>query len=178
VTDLTIPCRGLSFALIRTYRSAHRSRGDAFGHGWSFTYAKRVERDGDQILYHDGKGRTYRLHREPRSHRYIAARELYAVLVIEEDKVELRHAVGLVLSFEKFDVGGRLLAIRDRNGNTLKFEHSNHALHVTDSFGRLVTFTYKGGRIVQLSDYGGRVWEYNYDQRMEQAKRPFGRESP
>jgi hypothetical protein len=162
VTDLTIPGRGLSFELIRTYR-AHPRHDNAFGHGWSFTYAKRVEREGDGILYHDGEGRTHRLHRDAQSHHYSAPHELYAVLTIEGEKIVLRQPSGLVFVFEDFDDGGHLLVMEDRNGNTLRFERASHALRVIDPLGHVFTFHYHQHRIVDVQDYAGRTWHYRYD---------------
>lgn len=62
-------------------------------------------------------------------------------------------------------VVARLLSITDRNGNalTLSYNPSNQLSTVTDSIGRTVlTFTWSGSRIIQVTDLAGRKVTYAY----------------
>jgi hypothetical protein len=65
VFDIAVPGRGLSFQFVRKYRSALCEEAGPLGRGWTFSYAKRVEREGNDILYHDGFGRVHRFAGNP-----------------------------------------------------------------------------------------------------------------
>jgi YD repeat-containing protein len=81
----------------------------------------------------------------------------------------IREKNGLTYTFESVDgavVGSRakLLAIADRNGNTLALSYTGGALSaVTDGLGRSLTFAYTSGRITKVGDGTGWRWRYGYD---------------
>ena len=60
VVDVMIPGRNLSFQFVRKYRSGHRDHLGPLGRGWTFTYSRCLVRQGKDILYFDGQGRTHR----------------------------------------------------------------------------------------------------------------------
>src|SRR5213078_5368933 len=60
VIDCSLPGRGVSFKFVRKYSSASHHQVGALGRGWTFNYAKTLEKEGDDILYHDGLGRKHR----------------------------------------------------------------------------------------------------------------------
>src|SRR5437660_7701460 len=59
VMDFGLPARGISFQFIRKYRSANHQAVGAMGRSWTFTYEKSLEKEGDNVLYHDGLGRIH-----------------------------------------------------------------------------------------------------------------------
>lgn len=63
-----------------------------------------------------------------------------------------------------FGSDGRLLGIRDRYGNQIKFEHTTFngqpvISKITDTVGRVVTLTYSASQVTVTAP-GGRVWRY------------------
>jgi YD repeat-containing protein len=169
VVDVTIPGRGVSFQFIRKYSSSRHKEIDSLGHGWTFTYAKRLEREGKDILYHDGEGRIHRFTHQPGKNHYRSPDGLYAVLIGESEKSEiekfvLRQRFGTTYKFEEPADGGRLLAIEDRNGNALNFKYTKDALRVSDPLGHQITLTFHQHRVVRVQDHADRVWHYNYNE--------------
>ena len=59
-TDLKLPGRGLDFKFIRAYRSSLGGHIGLLGRGWSSSIAKKIEREGNDIIYHDGSGQVYK----------------------------------------------------------------------------------------------------------------------
>src|SRR4051812_10875648 len=91
VTDMALMGRGISFRFIRKHCSSRCQGVDPLGRGWTFTYAKRIERQGHGILYHDGLGRTHRFTRALLNDDFISPPGFYAVLRDENGKLLLRH---------------------------------------------------------------------------------------
>ena len=75
---------------------------------------------------------------------------------------EYRYADG---SLMRFDSGGKLTAIVDRNFNTTTLSYTSGRLtQVTDAVGRSISFQYDGsGRITRATDPIGRSWNYTYE---------------
>ena len=93
----------------------------------------------------------------------------------DDGKYHIRERNGLVYLFASVTAPGglpsassavlaRLLSITDRNGNSLTLSYNGALLNtVTDSLGRTVlSFTWAGNRISQVSDYSGRSVKYAY----------------
>lgn len=78
-------------------------------------------------------------------------------------------------SVETYDLAGNLLKIVDRDGNwqTLAYSVATTAttvaafpgllIKVTDNFGNVISFTYKGSKLMSLTDPVGNVTTYAYD---------------
>jgi RHS repeat-associated protein len=79
----------------------------------------------------------------------------------------IREKNGLTYTFES--VAGtsgqqaKLLSIQDRNSNTLTLAYPAGKVTVTDGLGRVLTLTYTGSRISEMSDWTGRKHQYSYD---------------
>jgi YD repeat-containing protein len=123
-----------------------------------------MERVDEGILYHDGLGRTHRFTRMPGRNDLVSPDGFYAVLTAEDERVLLKQRFGTVFVFGAPEAGGYLLAIEDRNGNALTFEHTKEAIRVADSLDRRMTIAFDRGRIVEVRDHAGRAWRYDYDQ--------------
>lgn len=162
VTDCQLPGRGISFAFKRIYRSTgHRSLGE-MGRGWTFTYAKRLERDDDTLVYHDGFGRVHRF-TDCGEGRYAAPAGFYSVLETDGERCQLKQRFGDVLVFDDPGLGGRLRAVQDRNGNALKFTQDDDALMVDDALGHRIHIAFADGLLARCTDHTGRAWNYIYD---------------
>ena len=164
VTDVTLPGRGPSFTFVRKYRSArHDDETGELGRGWTFAYAKRLVGDGRDVLYHDGFGRVHRFTASGRL-RYGSPNGFYSVLARRAARMVLTQRYGESLVFASPERGGRLLALRDRNGNTLAFRYQSDGVRITDALGREVRLALAGGRIVECRDHTRRAWNYRYDE--------------
>ncbi len=165
VVDVALPGRGLSIQFIRKYRSALQQTLGPFGRGWTFTYAKRLEKSKDHhLLYHDGLGRIHQFTPDPATGDFLSPAGLYAILTPITGSVILRQRYRNNLVFEKPEAGGRLLAIDDRNGNTLAFAYAKGTISVTDLLGQRITLVFDLDRVTQLQDHTGRIWHYLYNQ--------------
>jgi YD repeat-containing protein len=162
VFDLELPSRGVGFQFLRKYSSARYHDVGLLGRGWTFAYNKRIERDGDCILYHDGFWRSYRF--ASAGSGFLSPDGFYALLEEDGNCFSLKQRTGDLFVFENPDSGGRLLSIEDRHGNTLLFEYLENQISVTDPFGRRVIITLERNRVVELRDHTQRSWEYAYDQ--------------
>jgi RHS repeat-associated protein len=161
VTDLALPGRGLGFAFARTYNSLDPAVGP-LGPGWRHGYAARiileasgaarfVAEDGAQYLFApDGAGgfvqpagATSRLAAVPGGYE-----------VTRRDQVRYR-----------FDSGGQLTSLTDRNGNALGFAYTGGNLAaISDTVGRVVALGYDpSNRLISLADPAGRTVAYAYD---------------
>jgi RHS repeat-associated protein len=81
---------------------------------------------------------------------------------LRDGTLEYRYADGRLM---KFDSGGRLTAMLDRNGNTTTLTYTGANLtRITDPVGRAIALGYDAeNRIVSATDPAGRVWRYTYE---------------
>lgn len=82
---------------------------------------------------------------------------------LTDNSFEYRRANGQLL---RFDSGGRLLTVAERNGNTitLTYDGAGNLIKITDAVGRSIMLDYDGqNRITRATDPIGRVWTYAYD---------------
>jgi YD repeat-containing protein len=163
VFDLEVPSRGLSFQFVRKYRSALSGEIGPLGRGWTFTYARRLEQDGADVLYHDGFGGVHRFSLAPDGG-FSPPDGFYAVLLLEGDRFFLKQRFGDLYRFARPEAGGCLLAIEDRNGNALRFEYRDQAIAVIDPFSREMLIRLEQDRVVEVKDHTGRGWQYFYDE--------------
>ncbi|MER5174157.1 MAG: DUF6531 domain-containing protein [Candidatus Nitrosocosmicus sp.] len=185
--DLTIPGRGLSFQFIRKYRSSNSAENNILGRGWDFNYGKWLEsndEDNNIIIYHDGFGRIHQFDKLPGANIYKSPNGFYSTLSQEGEngsKMVIKERFGTFFLFEKpasinhnvknnhdgfsNHTQGRLLSIKDRNGNTIEFKYTSNAIYAIDSLGREITMTLDNeNRIIKLQDHANRVGYYNYNQ--------------
>lgn len=104
---------------------------------------------------------------------FAAPAGIYATVErLPDGKYRITERSGMKYLFESspsIDAGAkaRLLSIEDRNGNTLTLAYGptcgNNLCTVTDGLNRSLSFSYSGSRIVQIADWSGRQWKYEYD---------------
>jgi YD repeat-containing protein len=164
-SDLGLPGRGEVAPMFeRRYRSSVTDDGGDFGRGFTWTYSRQLIEGDDGIVYDNGYDEKYVF--EPIDDGEYTNNLLYAVLVPgneQRPEWELRGPGGRIEQFEPPTEGGRLLAIKDRNGNAITFNYTDETVIVTDPWGRETTVVYKEGRIVTIEDCAGRTVTYAYD---------------
>src|SRR6266704_1873247 len=126
VSDLAIPGRGISFRLTRKYRSSMSGTIGKFGRGWTFSYAKRLEERGRDVVYHDGFGRVHLFIYSATSRRYETPEGFYSTLSDQGVTFLLNERYGAQYFFESPRQGGRVLRVSDRNKNQLQFSYSSN----------------------------------------------------
>jgi RHS repeat-associated protein len=141
------------------------------GNGWSFGFPSvEVRQDSaeKQLYYHDGTGASYYVNFSPWANGNLENYEGKDVL-FENDYTgtytsnnEVSKYIFTDASKTKsfFSLDGRLLGIKDRYGNEIKFTYTNQVVsgytrslisQITDSIGRVVTFNYNNGVIGQIN---------------------------
>ncbi len=81
---------------------------------------------------------------------------------LTDGTLEYRYVDGSVM---RFDAGGRMTAIADRNGNATTLTYTGSQLtRVTDAVGRSIILSYDpvSGFVSSVSDPLGRIWTYTY----------------
>lgn len=163
---MTIPGRGLSFVVERTYRSRMTYDGP-FGHGWSFSYDDGLEVQPSGDVMRGDPDNHIDLWRRNANGTFTAPPAYFGTLTQRADGVYvLREPDGLERHYLPT---GQLLAHVDRFGNTLTFENDEHGDLdvVVDTYGREIDFDYQTiagrRRISRIRDFTGREWLYSYD---------------
>jgi uncharacterized protein DUF6531 len=112
VIDFGLPARGVSFQFIRRDRSANHHEVGSLGRGWTVTYAKALEKEGNDILYHDGLRRVHRFKFVPLKDFYESPEGFYAVLDAVEDTFSLRQRYSGVFVFARPERGAACSPLR------------------------------------------------------------------
>ncbi len=161
-TDLQLTGRGIDFKFIRSYRSSLAGHMGDLGRGWSSSIAKKIERKGDDILYHNGAGEVYKFIGE-KNGTYTSPGGFYGILLQERNQFLLRRRYGLTYRFEAPETGGRILGSEDRNYNSIQYAYSANAIVIIDSLKRKIGISLHKGLLQELKDHAGRTWKYGYD---------------
>lgn len=161
-TDLQLTGRGLDFKFIRSYRSSLTDHIGDLGRGWSSSLAKKIEREGDDIIYHDGAGAVYKFAREKNGD-YTLPTGFYGILLEENNQFLIHQRYGLTNRFEVPEQGGRILGSKDRNHNSIQFSYSANEISIFDSLKRKFVISINKGLLQELKDHAERTWKYSYD---------------
>jgi len=160
VVDASLPGIGMPFRFSRSYTSADTSSGE-LGVGWTDCYASSlaVQANGDVVL-RAGDGQQVRYTLQPDGS-FVGASGALAMLTKLSDHYELLHRDQ---QLDRFDLQGRLLSERDRNGQgvTLGYDANGLLQTVTDSAQRVIGFTHTNGLLTKLSLPDGRSVSYGY----------------
>jgi RHS repeat-associated protein len=160
--DLSIPGRGPSISLERTYNSNSRLTASSLGYGWIHSYDMRAGGWGEVIVINED-GRLDRFTPGP-DNEYIPPASVSNKLVRNPDwTFTLEKKDQTKYNFNTF---GRLDTIVDKNGNTISFGYDTdgNLTVITDTVGRTITLTYDAdNRITQITDPAGRTITYGYD---------------
>jgi YD repeat-containing protein len=177
--DLRIPGRGLDLDFIRSYRSSLTNSIGVLGRGWSCNLARRMVRDGDDLLYDAGAGLVHRFAGRTGKH-YTAPPGVYAVLSEIGLEIVLEQRFGVRTVFQAPEQGGRLLAVIDRNDNELRFSYTPQSVQIVDTVGRKCLVAVEDDLWRTLTDHAGRSWGFGYDANglLVEVVRPATRDFP
>ena len=184
VEDLRIPGRGMDFVWARKYRSKI-GPDTAQGNGWDYSYNIFIESEGADLVVCDGNSRrdTYTI-RPLLSGRANAATTSQAVVLTgrtythpeyqrelhsqEDASLTLAFADGGRWDFFPLDgsaAQGKIRAIVDRNGNTIRLAYDalGRLATISDTLDRDISIAYDDdGFIAALTDFTGREVRYEY----------------
>jgi RHS repeat-associated protein len=163
--DLKVTSLGPVLSLVRTYNSRDMRSGP-FGHGWSFSYDQRLVETTDGVstfsVCHQGDGKRERYLRQANGS-YLPPPFLSSNLV--------KNSNGTFTIYDRqgerrdFDSSGRLIAVTDRSGNSLRLQYdvTGFLVSMTNAVGRSLQFT-KGpnGKVASVINPAGRVFRYSY----------------
>jgi hypothetical protein len=171
--DLSIPSRGPSLTLTRTYNSRSSGKG-FFGQKWQSNLEVKVMRSAGTLAVMEADGALIDFKPEGGAFAAASGGLRYRSTVRGIQQVEERPD-GSVLrrtdagNRELFDPRGRLVRIEDRNGNALRLEYrGDKVMKLVDPGGRSLILSYggQGGQFVTtVTDAAGGVIRYQYDAR-------------
>lgn len=182
-TDLRIPGLSNGLNLIRKWNSqwpstAMASQAGLFGPNWRSTYEERVAPDGNgYMLYARGDGSSWAFTVGGPGWAVVAPGNAGATLVQGSSYWTLTLKNG---EQRRFNLNsGSLIAIVDRNGNTIQLTYDglNRLVTVTDPASRQLTFTYASNTsflVTGVSSSVGISLAYAYDSqnRLSQVTKP------
>jgi len=160
--DLRIPGKGVPFEFRRFYNSQFSGQTNwPLGIGWTFSYNERLQITGTNVLAIQSDGSTWTFSQS--GGQYVAEPGIYDALVYNGDNTWT--LTDKNQTARSFDASGRLVAIADKNGNTLACAYVGGVLSaVTNSAGRVVAFTANElGCITNMTDPIGRTVQFRYD---------------
>lgn len=133
------------------------------GAGWSLAFPSvqiEVENDTKYLYYHDGSGNTYKVSKtedtgnsnlegyQGNDVKFVSDNGTYK----NQDNIASKYKfINSDLTTTYFAEDGRILGIKDRLNNEIKFRHINQKIYdktfplisqITDSVGRVISFTY------------------------------------
>ena len=159
-TDAATRSLGVPFAFTRYYTSANSSSG-RLGPGWSDSLSASLNPQGSIVYLTSENGQqTYFAQQSDGS--YVGASGVYSRLVQTGSGWTLSRRDRSQLNF---DSTGRLLSVKDGNGEglTLSYDSSGQLTSVTDSAGRTVTFSYTQGLLSSITLPLSRTITYAYN---------------
>ena len=163
VTDVVIPGVGISFKLIRTYRSGNRKKQSGTGMGWVFNFQKHIEFKGEKLFYIDDFGGIHQLTTIETGKKYGFPNGIYATLEVKGTEWIINQRYGKQLIFEAPQTGGRMLLQRDSNGNELRFNYGKDKVVITDTLKRTIKLSFDKNLLTELQDHSNRKWRYSYN---------------
>lgn len=160
-TDLSVAGRGLPVTFQRAYNAGDSYMGP-LGMNWNYQYnivLSEILSGTISIRWGDGHGESYTLvagEYAPQSgvHNTLTADADGAFTLTEKN-----------LTRYSFSPVGKLIAVADRNGNTvdLRYDANGNLTTITAAGGRTLRLTYDASeRIVRVTDSLGRVESYTY----------------
>ncbi|MFA6011333.1 MAG: RHS repeat-associated core domain-containing protein [Desulfobacteraceae bacterium] len=167
-TDLSVGCKGIPFALSRSYNSAWGTI--SHGRVWRFNYDLKLQipqdKGGRELQLYREDGREERYFRDTDGYWYGGRAGMFDRLIENDDGTYTLYTKGkLIYRFADPDNGGELLSLQDRDGNTMTITRNSATQKtVVDPAGRSYVLTYDAeGRLTKARDYSGRSVEYTYD---------------
>jgi len=163
-TDYVVPGIGEPVEVTRFYNSVVQTAG-LFGHGWSTKFDESLVFINSQVVrWNRSDGKAVYFGREFTSQPWRDFSKEFMTLVDNGDTTfSVKDRVG---KERRFNQAGRLLSLKDRNGNTtaLTYDANQDLIAATDQAGRTLTFTPNAnGTISEISDSSGSIATYEYE---------------
>lgn len=181
-TDLKIPGRGINFELTRRYNSKRSTEDSVMGYGWEFAFDQRIFFSGHHASALDatvqnGNNRVNLYERGSTASAFLGKHGVYTRLYYDGTQWIIRGRHGSRSYFEldpaRSGTVARLVRVEDASGNNLQIAYNSTGSYVgtvssvTDSLGRVVTFTYATvsgfTRLDTVTDSAGRAVVYGFD---------------
>ena len=163
-TDYILPGIGEAIDITRSYNSLSNSSG-LFGNGWTTQYDESIsELSGFVLRLQMPDGQAAYFARSNTSSAFQSATHNVQAQVVKntDGTFQLTFKEGRI---HKFRTDGRLLWLKDRNGNqtSLNYNANGGLQSISDAFGRNVTITLNAiGNISQISDQLSTIATYAY----------------
>ncbi|MGE5700815.1 MAG: IPT/TIG domain-containing protein [Arthrospira platensis] len=179
-TDLSIPARGPSLSLSRTYNALEPTALGLFGYGWSSPYDQHLVFNGDgsiTAVLEDGSEVTAT---SSGGSLTLPAWSKSTLIANPDGTYTLTRNATLLETFAGPGSSGRLISIGDLNGNrlALTYDGLGHLSSITDGSGRAITIAIgSNGFISSATDPIGRQATYAYSPAgdLESVALPLGR---
>ena len=181
--DLSVPGKGLSFTLMRSYNSYsspyEADRGSVSDAApWRFNwdvklgYVAKTDNKQLWVQREDGSGEIF--FKEGTTWYPMDQGSFNTIKGDTPVKGQTTFLVknGLKYIFQNPDLGGLLIAIQDHDGNSLRVNRDGNqrVSTVQDASNRTYTFAYDGnGRLSRVSDFTGRYVEYSWEASLSPA---------
>lgn len=183
-TDLSVPGKGVSFALTRSYNSydsgdttqpTYEARHGSVSNAapWRFnwdiqtSYVAGTGNSQLSVQREDGSGESY--FKDTDGIWYPTDQGNFNTFKGDTPiagQSTLLTREGIKYIFQNPDLGGKLIGIFDHDGNglTVARDGSNRVSTVTDASGRVYTFSYDASsRLVRVTDFSGRQVNYTWE---------------
>ena len=158
---------GVEFLLKRTY-NADSPHVSVFGKGWSWYYGTRLRRTpSGGVDWYTPTGRIVHFYYDQSTDSFIPEYGASDKLWMEGNRYVLYRKYDRL--FWVYDDIGRLVEIRDRNGNSIRFEYRDDSIpfkpvRIVDSAGREILLEYNDqGYVSSVRTFNGVVITYEYD---------------
>ncbi|MFJ3728880.1 FG-GAP-like repeat-containing protein [Streptomyces sp. NPDC090045] len=161
VTDVSVPGKGLLFALTRSYRSDATATDGLLGKGWTLPFESKLSIASDKATLADADGAQV-VFTKNGDGSFAAPKPVRFTLAAVAGGYTLTALDG---TSRTFDSAGRLTGLRDSDGRGLKLTYAGSRLaHIVDAAGRTAAFIVDSasGRLSQVNLADGRKVNYTF----------------
>ncbi|CEG25313.1 DNRLRE domain-containing protein [Bacillus sp. B-jedd] len=138
--DFSLPSRAFDLLIGRTYSSNAIQEG-MLGKGWMSNLEERINNKGDRVEYRDGDGTVHAFIRKPDGSFVTPLGTPYHLTFSSTTGYELSQKSG-DLTVKKFDLEGKLVSIKDNNGNSIQYSYENGKLTKVTTLNKSVSLQY------------------------------------
>lgn len=85
------------------------------------------------------------------------------IRILPDGTYQLKQEDGKIYKYSHY---GKLVEIEDSKRKTIKFEYNSHRelTQISDNLNRKVNFEWSQGKVIEIEDFSGETFSYNYDQ--------------
>ncbi|MEW6059526.1 MAG: DUF6531 domain-containing protein [Actinomycetota bacterium] len=158
-TDASLPGIGVPFEFVRSYNSLDATSGP-LGPGWTHAYNMTLSSQSGVVTIRQGDGKQFTFTRQNNGSYYGGPGVRSTLQAVEGGYVLTSHSQ---IAY-RFNTQGRLVSVKDRNGQglTLSYDVQGKLSTILDGAGRTVTFAYTDGLLSSMALAGGRSVSYAY----------------